>query len=220
MNTDKVILKTLHALSEERLLFHSEADFQHAFAWELQKAFPDLSIRLEYKPQLLGYRLHVDVWATRLRKIIAVELKYKTRALRVSGDELFHLLNQSAQDIARYDFLKDIARLEAITSAYENAVGYAILLTNDSSYWNTSKNSSTVDVNFRIQEGRIISGLLGWGGRASEGTTRGRIMPIEIKGRYMLQWHDYSTPSTDRYGKFRYVLVKVCRSSGSRIVER
>ena len=35
------------ALARVRPLFHSEADFQHAFAWQLHSAHPDARIRLE-----------------------------------------------------------------------------------------------------------------------------------------------------------------------------
>ena len=34
------------ALARMRPLFHSEADFQHAFAWQLRSAHPDARIRL------------------------------------------------------------------------------------------------------------------------------------------------------------------------------
>ena len=123
--------------------------------------------------------------------------------------EIFDLLNQSAQDIGRYDFLKDIQRLERIVFDRNDIVGYAVFLTNDSAYWITPRNINTVDANFRIYQGRILSGELSWGSHASEGTMRGREETIHIKGAYNLNWQDYSEPSQESYGKFRYLLVKI-----------
>jgi len=40
----------LSRLKSNRKVFHSEADFQFALAWELQLQYPDAAIRLEYPP--------------------------------------------------------------------------------------------------------------------------------------------------------------------------
>jgi len=45
------IEETMAALARVRPLFHSEADFQHAFAWQLHSADPDARIRLETRPR-------------------------------------------------------------------------------------------------------------------------------------------------------------------------
>ena len=51
---------TLAGLSSSRPVFHSEADFQHALAWELHHAHPDVSVRLEYKP-VASERVYIDI---------------------------------------------------------------------------------------------------------------------------------------------------------------
>ena len=38
---------TMTALATKRPIFHSESDFQHAFAWEARNIYPDLDVRLE-----------------------------------------------------------------------------------------------------------------------------------------------------------------------------
>jgi len=137
-------------------------------------------------------------------------LKYKTRGLSVKiGDEQYRLRDHSAQDIGRYDFMKDIKRLEQVAVAHQNITGYAILLTNDSAYWVEPANHSTVDANFRIHDGRIVEGILAWGAKASDGTKKDREQPLELQGKYLLQWVDYSHPSSARYGEFRSMVVKV-----------
>ena len=204
------IKRVLHILAGKRPIFHSEADFQHALAWEIHLEWPKCSMRLEFKPPHFNKRFYLDIWTSDQDTIFAIELKYKTRRLRVEvGEETFYLLDQSAQDLARYDFLMDIYRLEHIVSGMSDVVGYAIFLTNDSAYWKSPRNRGTVDASFRIHQGRILTGDLHWGSGASKGTMSGREEAILINGIYNLNWQDYSEPSKASYGKFRYLLVKI-----------
>jgi hypothetical protein len=203
------ISRALKCLGDKRAIFHSEADLQHALAWEIQQLWQKCDIRLEFKPPHLDNRIYLDIWVKYHGTIFAIELKYKTRHLHIQvGEETFDLLDQSAQDLGRYDFLKDIQRLEQIALNHNNMVGYAIFLTNDSAYWTPPKNNQTVDVNFRIHQDRNLNGKLQWSG-ASEGTMHGRKEAIFIKGIYNLKWQDYSELSAKSYGKLKYLLVKV-----------
>ena len=68
----------LATLANKRPVFHSEADFQHALAWELQLLYPNVNIRLEYRPPGFDRRNYMDIWVIDEDKAIAVELKYKT----------------------------------------------------------------------------------------------------------------------------------------------
>jgi hypothetical protein len=54
----------LAALANLRPIFHSEAEFQHAIAWEIHKRLPRASVRLERPVEVshLNKRLHVDIW--------------------------------------------------------------------------------------------------------------------------------------------------------------
>ena len=84
------ISQVITSLASQRPVFHSEADFQHAFAWEIHRQLPAASIRLELPLQPQGKSIHLDIWATQKELALAVELKYKTRALSVRiGDEQF-----------------------------------------------------------------------------------------------------------------------------------
>jgi len=201
--------KVMKLLSKKRPIFHSEADFQHALAWEIHELYPDYSIRLEYKPLNWENRIYIDIWVSSTDTKMAIELKYKTRKLtKKIGEEIFDLSNQSAQDIGRYDFLKDIERLEQIFKEL-NIVGYSIFLTNDSSYWKSPRSTKTIDSNFRIHEGRLLHGKLEWASAASKGTTQSREDPINIQGKYLLNWKEYSKISNVSYGIFRYLLLRV-----------
>ena len=200
----------LAALAEQRPVFHSEADFQHAFAWEIHQQLPMASVRLELPVRVRNRFLHLDVWVAYQGAVLAVELKYKTRSLSIQvGNERYHLKSQSAQDIGRYDFLKDVQRLERVGAQHQNFTGYAILLTNDRAYWAEPTNFKTVDTDFRLHGGRVIEGVLVWSDRASDGTKKNRERAIELQGKYRLRWTGYSHPSSDRYGEFRSLVVKV-----------
>lgn len=200
------IVRTLESLAIKRPLFHSEADFQHALAWEIHQQSSNHSIRLEFKPPNIKKRFYIDLWVANKESAIAIELKYKTRGPSLEHEgETFDLLNQSAQDCGRYDFCKDIQRLEAVASEQPNIIGYAIFLTNDSGYWNKPRKDQPADSDFRIHQGKTLSGELKWGSHASQGTKRGREDSISIKGTYDLAWKQFSQ-------QFKYLLVKIEKS--------
>lgn len=89
----------LRNLSQRRKLFHSEADFQCAFAEEIKKKYTDSEVRLE-KPINGKY---IDIFVLYGSDEIAIELKYKT-AKMVWNDihdpfkEIYDLKDQSAPD--------------------------------------------------------------------------------------------------------------------------
>lgn len=198
------------ALAKQRKAFHSEADFQHAFAWELHLRHPTAAIRLERPLRAGGKNLHLDFLLQLPGKAVAIELKYKTRSLQLNLDgEDFHLSSHSAQDLGRYDFIKDICRLEQITSTLSNCEGWAIMLTNDTAYWKVPQNKSTVDAAFRLTEGRTLNGQLAWTDGASAGTKKNRERDLSVDGHYKLNWYDYSTTDSRSYGQFRYLAVNV-----------
>jgi len=141
-------------------------------------------------------------------------LKYKSRAAKiVHAEEVYSLRNQSAQDIGWHDFLRDIQRLEKYVHTHQRSEGYAILLTNDRTYWTESKKSDSVDSEFRINEGRLLEGGATWGVKASAGTKHNREAPIALHGKYKLRWFDYSTFGTGLALQFRYLLLRVSNDS-------
>jgi hypothetical protein len=197
-------------VASSRPIFHSEADFQHTVAWELHGRLPDASIRLEKPIQINGGAVHLDVLVQRDNATVAIELKYKTKKLSVvTPSETFNLRNHSANDIGRYDFIKDVSRLENIALAYPEVRGYAVLLTNESSYWRSPSTAVTVDAAFRLHEGRVLSGEVAWGSGASAGTMRAREKPIQLRASYTLEWHDFSAPTVGSASVFRYLVVSV-----------
>jgi hypothetical protein len=160
------IKKILEKLKKDRPVFHSEADFQHALAWVIHQMYPRFHIRLE-KREILNKKeeVYFDILVFNKRKRIAIEVKYKTKEFTYTDrkkNEKFHLKNQGAQNLARYDFINDVSRLEKYVKGNPDKFGIAIFLTNDKSYWEEPKHKNTKDKNFRIHDGRILQGRLGW----------------------------------------------------------
>jgi len=121
----------LSALAPNRPVFHSEADFQHAFAWQVHLDDPEAVIRLETRPDP-EVRETVDFWCHTRSQRIAVEFKYLVRRFEATVDgEQFRLRDQGVQPLSRYDILKDISRLERFCAAGWAEVGFAVVLSND-----------------------------------------------------------------------------------------
>src|SRR5438105_159136 len=99
--------QTMRGLAQHRPVFHSEADFPAWFRLATSHHQSGARIRLETRPRP-GVRL--DVLAVIGGRRVAFELKYLVRDLTVTiDDELFELPNHSAQEVRRYDFLKEVA---------------------------------------------------------------------------------------------------------------
>ncbi|NBJ17010.1 MAG: hypothetical protein FNP40_15925 [Dehalobacter sp. 4CP] len=204
----KVLIESLKTC---RKIFVSEKDFQFALAWEIQKNMPQAEVRMEYCPADVDESMHVDILVKDNGLWFPIELKYMTLGCNVVvNEERYILKNQGAQDIRRYDFLKDIMRVEKlISSGGPFSKGFAVLLTNDPTYWKTSNASNTCDAAFRINEGAKISGVLNWDERTGIGTKKGREEPIVLNGSYDMYWHDFSFITDKRWGRFRYLSAEV-----------
>lgn len=206
------IYAILTQLAKKRPIFHSEADLQHELAWQIHLTHRDAKIRLE---QPFGDQSHLDLSVQTDRQTFAIELKYCTASLVVDvNEEQFQLKNQSANPVKRYQFLKDVQRLEQLVDSQTANQGFAVVITNDAGYWQESSIDwrGTIDAAFRIHEGREISGQLAWAPKTSQGTKEGREEPIVLQGSYTIQWHDYSTIESVKNGQFRYCVVDVSPS--------
>jgi hypothetical protein len=182
---------TLDVLAARRPVFHSEADFQFALAWEVQKQDSGMEVYLETRP---AEGVHLDLAFERDGHFTALELKYLTRSW--SGpvkDQQFDLKNHSAHDLRRYDVVKDITRIEKFTALRPGSNGAVVVLTNDPAF-SAPTSSSANDAAFRIHEGARLEGARRWL-RAPVGV--GVRDDLELSHSYELHWSEYSigTPS-------------------------
>ncbi len=207
------VRRLLADLADVRPVFHSEADFQHALAWQLHELFPQAEVRLETRP-LASEAVFLDVFAAVGEQRVAFELKYLVRSLTATvAGEQFRLRSQSAHDVRRHDVVKDIARLERVVLAGAADVGFAVVLSNDSAYWAPGRKAEPIDAAFRLNDGRTLAGQLGWSASAGLGTTVNRDTPIELAGTYRLAWEDFSDIGAPVGGRFRYLLLEVTSPS-------
>lgn len=155
--------------------------------------------------------MHIDILAKIGEDIYPIELKYMTKQCDIKvNNERFILKNQGAQDIKRYDFIKDISRVERLSEdMYNFKEGYCIAITNDPSYWNTSSNNNTCDAAFRINNNSTKEGKLEWAVHTGSGTNKNREEALILKNRYDIYWQDYSKINDSSSGEFKYLCLKV-----------
>ncbi len=205
VNIQEILITSL----KDRNIFHSEADFQHHLAWHIHTELQNPQLRLEYPLSKNGSNSweYCDI-VLKSPYNIGIELKYKTKRFttKIEG-ESFELKNQSAQDIGRYGFLKDVKRLETWCKDGKINSGYAIILTNDSSYWTKPTKDDTKDKDFRLHNRKIINKLdLDWKKDTSKTTKKGR-GGFKLENEYSLEWKDVDSNVPN--SNFRYILLKV-----------
>lgn len=204
LNIEKIIKE----LSQERKVFHSEADFQFSLAWKIKEIYPEAKIGLEYRSDLIP-NIHLDILVDLNGKIIPIELKYVTKGCKVvCNNEVYSLSQHAAQPIRRYDFIKDIERVETCKSNLKGFTeGYSIMITNDSAYYKEQISSKeTICNDFRINEGVTATGTLSWKNEPSIGTIKGREKSIILSNKYNFNWNEYCTVEEM---EFKLLIVKV-----------
>lgn len=203
------IEKCLFSLQKKRPVFHSEADFQFALSWEIKSLYPDANVRLEYCPSEFP-NIHIDILVSYGSEVFPIELKYKTAKLEFNlSNELFYLKNHGAQDLGKYDCLKDIQRLENLSSRLTGfSKGYVVWLTNDASYWNPPSRAHTVYEAFSIHQSAHKHGCMKWSSHAGTGTIKGKENPISLKGTYVIDWKHYSDMGC-KNGMFKYTTLTI-----------
>jgi len=113
------IADVLRSLAQERRLFHSEADFQHALAWEIHRRLPDAEVRLEVPLSTLRERLDLLV-RTKNGATYGFELKYKTQAVTCGlAGEAFEVRNHGAPDSRAIRFFERRYAVGAICCSTE-----------------------------------------------------------------------------------------------------
>lgn len=200
---------TLKQLAHERPVFHSEEDFQRALDRAIRGSFPRVRVQLEHPLALGDRRGYADLWLRTSAGPVVLELKYRTREAHVTWeDEQFSLREHSANDLGRYDFIKDLVRIEHLLDAGHAAAGAVIAITNDHLYW-TKPNRQTNDADFRLHDGRRLSGTMAWGPKAGDGTTRGREDALTLRRAYDVAWQPYSNVESRAETEFRYLFLPV-----------
>ena len=183
-------------LASVRPVFHSEADFQFAFAQTVVAMDPAIRIRLEVpvRNRESGRAEYIDLVCL-ADMTTRIEFKYATQRWEGTDgltDEPFMLREHAAMDLARHGFIHDVSRLERFTTDPASN-GFAVMLTNCPSLWNTVTATSR-DAAFRISEGRLVTGDLRWGTPDNPYPKNDRT----LRGHYTGHWQDFSEPPGTR----------------------
>lgn len=198
-------------LAVRRPVFHSEADFQLALGMLLHDLDPTLQIRMEIRLSIVAGEkaeyLDVLCWGPAGRT--ALELKYFKAAwsgVDPQSGEQFRLSSGGADDVARRDFVFDVARLERFCrTSPEPMNGLAIEISNHSALWRPPRPRAIPprDIQFRIHHGQMLSGELRWGG-ATEYLANRRT----LSGQYVMDWRPYSQLD-GKNGEFVWLAVAI-----------
>lgn len=157
--------------------------------------------------------VRIDIVVEKSDQFCPIELKYKTKLVGKEGDTIKRfgkkikvelLKNQAAQNINRYSFWKDVYRIERIKRSFHPNViaGFSIFVTNDESYKNTPKGSSTP---FTMEAGVQHSKELDWKGEVAK-STKDKHPKIELEKEYTIEkWDDVTIEGII----FHYCIVEV-----------
>lgn len=192
-----------------RRVFHSEADLQHAFAWEVHRLDPLMQVRLETHPHPRA-RLDLQLSRPDHGRHTAIELKYLTAGWTGEVDgEHFELTNHGAQDVRAYDVVKDIGRIEQFVGDKSGWNGAVIVLANGPNYWGPPTHGRETNAHqFRIHDGNVLEGSRTWGPLTGAGTKLGRETDLSLRRTYRCQWRDFVRLTGPR-GLFRLLIFEI-----------
>ena len=155
-------------LDTNKELLFNERDLQMHLATFLRQTghYDDVDVEY-YVPlsELKGYiwnnELRMDVLVRKGKEYLPIELKYKTKTVRKKllrfGESVAEAVevmkNQGAQDLGKYDFWKDVRRIEIVRNRFGNIInGLAIFVTNDPMYLQLGRETSN-HIKFSMDEG-------------------------------------------------------------------
>jgi hypothetical protein len=211
-----IISKALNRLETKKPMFHSESHLSEWLADTLKKmvdlpSWPKLQMAGFYR---VNKKLRLDMLFVHRGREYAVELKYtrapmnKGNPLSYRGDVFYAPKSGSPDDITRFNFLRDIERLESEIPIRENSVGFVLLMTNRRALWEKGDRTAN-DAAFHIDDG-IRRGLLEWASPPSPNTVERAGESLWIENNYDTKWRTYSDiPKLKKNGLFRYLLLKV-----------
>jgi hypothetical protein len=134
MNKQELV-KHLENFSQIRSIFHSEADFQLEFGMYLGHQGYKIRLEKSFKGINIYPRIELDM---EINGEIAIEMKYKTSAIKINSDsEIFDLKQHGASNLGRFDAIDDARRVKELVNSAKTRInkGFTIFLTNDSDYW-------------------------------------------------------------------------------------
>ena len=196
--------------TNEELLFN-ERDFQMHLVSFLRGTnhYDDVDVEYyvplsELNEYIWNNELRMDVLVRKGKEFLPIELKYKTKTVRKKllrfgesvAEEIEVMKNQGAQDLGKYDFWKDVRRIEIVRRRFKAIKsGLAVFVTNDPSYLQTGRDASN-HFKFNMSEG-VHGKDKYW--LDSESTCCQTHPGFELEKDYSLHWESVIVEGIDIY---------------------
>ena len=149
-------------------LLFNERDFQMHLATSLRQTghYDDVDVEYyvplsELENYIWNNELRIDVLVRKGDEYLPIELKYKTKTVKKRiprfGEQVSFdievMKNQGAQNLGKYDFWKDVRRIEIVRKRFKAIKnGLAVFVTNDPSYLQRGHDNSN-HIKFSMAEG-------------------------------------------------------------------
>ena len=202
-------------LSDESVLFSNESDLQLRLSCYLKHSGHYDRVEVEYyvpsqELQRLNASLttanfpwdsdvYIDIVVEKDGQFVPIELKYPTTDIREAFTRFGvdvqanvpMLKKDGAQNIHRYNYWKDVRRIEALSQAYAETIvgGLAVMVTNDPSYQKSPTSGSVGYGPFSIENGREVKQPQDCDMSWQNGVSVAKDHPdFQIDGTYTINW--------------------------------
>lgn len=207
-------------LKEEGKAFLNEWDFQmklYLFLTHIKgyKVHLEYSVPLNFLveknkkkyPFANKENINIDIVIEKEGLFYLIELKYKTQRATIKFERFgeincVSLKDQSRIPMSKYDFWKDVARLEFLKESFEKVKGgLCIFLTNNETY---TKGDKGISEEFTMKKGEPHSGEL----KFKEGELKEKNPAFSLLGEYQIdKWYNIKNEKTNI--DFHYCIVEV-----------
>lgn len=108
-------------------------------------------------------------------------------------------LKSRTTDERRYDLVRDVVRVERSVADRSDANGAVVVLASDPALWGSPRPGfeRSADAAFRVHDGVVLQGSLGWGPTAGPGTVGGRDARLDLQGQYAVAWMPFADEPID-----------------------
>ena len=154
--------------------------------------------------------LRLDIVVKKGEEYIPIELKYKTKKVEKKltrfNEELKReyivVKDQAAQDLGKYDFWKDVRRIELVRNRFNRVKnGLAVFVTNDKSYLKPSRENSNCKAFDMSSEGSLSKNKSWKNGNSA--CAKGH-PNFEVEKEYIIEWKSCFFEGEP----FKYCIVK------------
>lgn len=204
---------------KEGKIFLNECDFQMNLSLFLThikgyKVYLEYEVPLDFLekanetyPFANKGNINIDIVIEKEGLFYPIELKYKSKKATINFERFgeaksVSLKDQSRIPMSRYDFWKDVARLEFLKNNFNQVPGgLCIFLTNNQIYTNKEKGVSEM---FTMEKNKPHSGEL----KFKEGKLEGKNYPFLLLKSYQIdEWYKVKNEKTEIL--FHYCIVRV-----------